>query len=710
MGIGASSAAGLENPFPIEPAMERDLLRLSYVASRLLNKPDLYDLNNLARPGACGDYAVFLKEKLEKRLLPFVADICGETLSVVYQNPLKSFESVERRRQVCQDLANTMVRLVSIVIACLASLQFESPRVREAAGVPVTHSAPVQRGGGQDPNVVINWLKKNKYVSDTFNEYNPTIFEERIVVPLKDPDYSGSTTVMDPSIPQFTLYLNRVASADGSFSGYIVASGGEPQLPQNAYLKIIFLDPITVSYSPLMQVLPIQVLDGTGLSWMCGVMCGAMYKHAYLSLARPQTQEQEIQNPLLILYAIFRKAQPEIPADPRLASIIESPRTLAEAEYIFKNARENQSQRSEIILSRISSFLSAIGIRVPSTTPSAPGGLGYRPPLLTSAAPTALREIGYPKYMAPTVPGAGVRPGELIAGEYVIPPPAAKTILTTFRKYAGEIGAANNPAQIRATLLAGEVLRDRSIQTRICQDPYWNAPSLAAVYPWAALQFLCITNLREMGSMSAATPQATTPIMPVIPTPVGGSGTAAMPAPPAPVIRPSGPARIRLSNEWKRFIEELHKIYSGVEGLPNLTSTSAAATAARPAPPTATTTPLLEEQRFLNLIKTKGCAIPGRSPRVRFQEIQNGVLRLQGLYEEHAKEVWKILNSLIYVIEDPDSKAELIRLNPRIFSDGGSTSAFVEAKAVEARNLLINYYLEIEKTYTETIRNMRIVA
>ena len=153
MGVGASTAAGLENPFPITPALEKDLIRLSFVVSRLLNSPDIYDLNNLARPGACGDYAVFLKEKLEKRLLPFIADVSDEQIAVVYQNPLKAFSSAERRKLVCQNLTDTMLRLVSIVVACLASLQFESPRAREAAGGSGTGRplAPVVEGGSRRP-------------------------------------------------------------------------------------------------------------------------------------------------------------------------------------------------------------------------------------------------------------------------------------------------------------------------------------------------------------------------------------------------------------------------------------------------------------------------------------------------------------------------------------------------------------------------------
>lgn len=694
MGIGASTAAGLENPFPIEPAMEKDLIRLSYVVSRLLNKPDLYDLNNLARPGACGDYAIFLKDKLEKRLLPFVADICGETLSVVYQNPLKAFTSIERRKQVCQDLANTMIRLVSIVVASLASLQFESPRVREAAGVsasvqtstvPATTSPYIQRGGGSDTDV-LRWLQQYGYVSRT---YVPSLTESRYEIPLQDPEQSAYAAIPSGSFPVFTLQLNRELEADQQvYKGYITVRGGSPPFPEGGFLRIFIRRPAQISSTT--SILPLHVIDNTGVTWMCG----ALYKQYFLTLA---SSNRKLAFMFDILAGIFRKTQPEIlmPEDP-----VESRRALQEAEAIFMAARTERSDR--IILSALAPMLSSqegYGVGIPRYGAPTPGyaytgGVGAVPPgLMVPRRPMGLG-YGY---------GAAGRPGELTAGEYVIPPPAAKTILTTFRKHAGEIGAANNPAQIRATLLAGEVLRDRTIQTRICQDPYWNAASLATIYPWAALQFLCIEDFRKLGGETTAT---VTPIQPVIPV----AAAPAVAAPAAAAARPLGPTRPKLSSEWKTFYDGLMDIYRG-EGVPTLSTTTRAIRG--PAAPAALATPTsisLEDIRFFDIAKTKGCSTPGKSPRARFQEIQNGVLRLQGLYEEHAAEVWKLLNSMIFLIEDPDTKSELVRLNPKIFSSGESTHSFIEEKATEARKLLIEYYLAVERTYVETIRRMRVLA
>lgn len=705
MGVGASTAAGLENPFPIEPGMEKDLLRLSYVVSRLLNKSDLYDLNNLARPGACGDYAVFLKEKLERRLMPFVADICGETLAVVYQNPLKSFETVEKRKQVCQDLATTMIRLVSIVVACLASLQFESPRAREAAGVPAAASV-TQRGGSQRTDDsdsdeeqqhggaadtdIVRWFQQNKYIAPT---YAPSAVASRLEIPLRDPEPGYTTLQTDP---QFTLQLNREAEPDGVYKGYITVTGGVPALPTTGFLKVYFMKPIVIVPTTGASILPIQVVDSTGVTWLCGVL----YTFGFITLS-PGGRTAHLFD---ILTSIFRKTQPDIPLT---EDLVEPRPALLQAENVFKTARAERSPRA--ILQTLGPILASIPgynpqIQIPGFTRGYPSSPYYPPGSAgVGGIPSGLMLPRRPPTTAAAYGAAAVRPGELVAADYVIPPPAAKAILTTFRRHAGEIGAANNPAQIRATLLAGEVLRDRTIQTRICQDPYWNATNLSSVYPWAALQFLCIDNFRSLGD-SVAT-RAVTGVTPVIPS-LATAGQA-----PAPVqaARPTavGPVRPKLSSEWATFLAGLRELYKteGETGLPSLSSPTPA-----PATGTGTGPQALEDLRFLNVAKAKGCDKPGLSPRVRFQEIQNGVLRLQGLYEEHAKEVWKILNSLVYLIEDPDSKAELVRLNPKIFSGGGSTRSYVEEKAKEARELLINYYLEIEKTYTETIKRMRVIA
>jgi hypothetical protein len=54
MGASASTPA-LDIPFPIDLKDKSKLDLLTMVVSHILNTPDIYDINNLARPGVCGD-------------------------------------------------------------------------------------------------------------------------------------------------------------------------------------------------------------------------------------------------------------------------------------------------------------------------------------------------------------------------------------------------------------------------------------------------------------------------------------------------------------------------------------------------------------------------------------------------------------------------------------------------------------------------------
>lgn len=689
MGIGSSTAAGLENPFPITPGLEKDLYRLSFVVSRLLNSPDIYDLNNLARPGSCGDYAVFLKDKLEKRLLPFIADLSGESLAVVYQNPLKSFDSVETRKLVCQNLSTTMVQLISIVVACLTSLQFESTRSRQAfSSSHSSSSAPSgQKGGANEGSIIVRWLQQYRYVSTgalITDSTKPGYYSMQLLNPAV---LDGATTKS-----QFKLQIKRnVDTPDDTLTGFISATDDEMV---KGYLKIIFLKPIPLADGN--SVLPIQLVDNVGLTWMCGVL----NSYTFISLSPAKKTDY----PMELLTSIFHKS---LPNAPEVDTHIEDRSALQYAETIFNAGKQNPQQ-----------ILNALGLRGAGGTGTGFGyggvgtgtgtGFGYGG---VGTEPERGLNYGIAPPPVPQPPGGLAPPGglgglpmlprrrqtllppgytgELVAGEYVIPPPAAKTIISTFKKHSGEIGAANNPAQVRATLLAAQVLKDRTIQTRICQDPYWKTPNLASIYPWSTLQFLSVANFRELGSGAGSTT-----VPPPPPIPVAGAGTSLQPQPPVGV-KPKG-TKIVLHPEWKQFIEGLKSIYNK-EGLPTLVGDGSE----------------LEALRFMDLAKVRGCSGQGQgqSPRVRFQEIQNGVQRLQKLYQDHTKSVWKILNSLIYIIADPDKKQEVVRLNPEIFSNPTkSTSAFVGDKAREARLLLINYYLEVERIYTETILAMKLVG
>jgi hypothetical protein len=88
--------------------------------------------------------------------------------------------------------------------------------------------------------------------------------------------------------------------------------------------------------------------------------------------------------------------------------------------------------------------------------------------------------------------------------------------------------------------------------------------------------------------------------------------------------------------------------------------------------------------------------------------VQDGLLELQGLHERHVATMWKILNDLIYVIVDPETKTEVVRLNPAIVSltSNKSSKQYVDDKATEARDALLDFYSKVEETYVRTARKL----
>jgi hypothetical protein len=141
-GASSTSKASILNPFPIDSKQSNDLDLLSYVAARILSTPDIYDINNLARPGVCGDYAVFLKKDLEKKLMNFIADVDGVPTDVVYQNPNKAIDKIEVRKKICSDMVDALLRAIATIVACLASIQVASPSGWPDSRCPLPEARP----------------------------------------------------------------------------------------------------------------------------------------------------------------------------------------------------------------------------------------------------------------------------------------------------------------------------------------------------------------------------------------------------------------------------------------------------------------------------------------------------------------------------------------------------------------------------------------
>ncbi|NCY21736.1 hypothetical protein EBX31_07250 [bacterium] len=620
MGAGASRQI-LEEPFPVAPGLSRDLDRLSMVAARILSTPDIYDINNLARPGVCGDYAVFLKKGLEKKLLDFTyADASdgttGSPLSVVYQNPRRAIEKPEQRQKICKQIAETMLRCIATVVACLASIQVASPS-RETA------VAGIQQRGGASVQDIAEWLARNGYIASAATAV-PTATGE-IRLELTDRNNPSSNK------PQFTIKLSSTANRHSMYNGTLVASGGVdypsagfPRMPEGS-MRVEIARPVLVP-GTIETLLPLRVMDTTGLPWMVGVL----YRDGFTSFSTTAATSRI--SPFDLWHTLFRLTQN------RQVGTIEDRASITAANESFSRIRSlSSADQPAAFLQALRVF---VGAAIPGAVlPAAPVAVpGYLQPVQRTYG--AFGQLA-PSVVAPTAPTA----------VYDIPIPATKNILDAFKLFRESLPKQSSPAAVRALTLSAKVNADRTIQTGICRDPYWSESNLLRVYPWSTLQFLCVERYEAMSTESSG------------------------------VFHP----------DWKaKFIDPLTALYNGAGGIPRLTASP-------------------EGSLFLNRLNFSKPTLPVcDEPRVGFREVQNGLQRLQEIYTEHVKRVWEILNALVIVIQDPDTKADVVRLHPAVLR--GSSFAYVTEQAAKARDMLATYYVAVEKSYLETVSVLKPAA
>jgi hypothetical protein len=653
MGAGGSKGAAkgaISDPFPVDQRLSKDLDKLSYVAARILSTPDIYDINNLARPGVCGDYAVFLKKGLEKKLLPFIADISGVQTEVVYQNPRKAISDLEVRKKICSQMVETMLRAIATVVACLASIQVAS-QSRETAVATV----PKQSGGSLTD--VRDWLATNGYLLPT-----------EVALPV-----GAVRTFLNPGIPaspKYTFKLVLGRSEGNRTSGLIsVDSSRAPaaeQFPPGS-LRVQFLDPITLPVPGTVKtVLPMRILDNADLTWASGILYESVFKSFH-----DKTGQYYITQMLERLFSKTRGVQ-EV--------MVETREQIGQAAEIFKQLHRNPQNTQPLFQALGPWFSTHIpGFQAGYVPPVAPG---YPTPYGAPQPYGLPQPYGAPTYGQPqpyglqpirpvqplTGYGAGSYPGTVSlqpatgAVSYDIPLAATTLITNRMKAFRDMVPKQSSPAAVRANTLAALENRDRTVQTGACRDPYWTDTNLSKIYPWATLQFLSTKdwkNLADDYNKASANANFFEP-------------------------------------EWDKFLSGLSGIYN--------------------------TAPVLQrgangQAKFLDQISfTKvgeiGICKNNPNPRVRFKEVQDGLLALQGLHERHVAAMWGILNELIFVIEDPDTKTEMVRLHPNVINPASAKSSeeYVKKIATKARGLLAEFYINVEKTYMDSVKSLQVVA
>jgi len=611
MGATGSKAAqgSIHDPFPISPLLSKDLDKLSFAAARILNTPDIYDITNLARPGVCGDYAVFLKKGIEKKLLPFIADISGALEEVVYQNPNKMITDQGKRKQICSQLVDSMLRTIAIVVACLASIQ-----VASQSRVVATAAVPKQVGGGL--TTVKEWLTRSGYVRQFDQE----------MVDFDSPGHLSRT---------FKYQLELKETERGAVHGYIHARALTDGQSDAGKISVYFLDPVQLPGSS--TVIPIRLSDSGGKTWAAGIL----YNEKFKSFA-----DTQVTILTRVLDNLFSRS-----------IIEEKANNIAKAYDVFRQLQFTQNK--QLLFQALDSWFRT---NVPGYQPIAVNPYPVNP-YNPYAPPPPLP--GYP-YPAPVYPGFAQpqygdidryqqrffdRPPALGLGptKFDVPLDATKFISTKLKSFRDLVPRQSSPAYERANTLAALENRDRTVQTGVCRDPYWTSANLATIYPWATFQFLAIKDWSKLTGEHSR--------------------------------------EVQFDEEWKNFLNEMAALYDG-SGKPKLER--------GPTP-----VYFLDQLKFSKITDLPICKT-NQNPRVRYKEVQEGLADLQQLYNTHVAKMWSILNSLILIIVDPDTKMEMVRLHPNVVSKTGS-KAYVDAKATEARIALASFYLAVEKSYLNSI-------
>lgn len=707
MGSGSSkqtdsSHPSLRDPFPVTSHLSQDLDRLSFVAARVLSTPDIYDINNLQNPDVCGDYAVFIKKQImddlihlndtkpPKALKPLLVDLSKTPeepalKEVVYQSKSSSMKT-EERTKICEELAETMVQVITIIIACLASIQVSSDsrkmavsRVVTASADAVSSSPIVHKGGGVD--LVREWLKSYEYI------HKEEIAKQGGV---------KSTHQFNLPVNDVKFYLDFTQQGESSQSTYGHIRYGT----LDTIVRCKFLDYIDISNDGINKVLPIIISNNvSGLVYYAGVLIPSKNR-GFISFSNsPPSEIIKIET---ILIGVF-----STPPRPKAFSPGEEPSKLFEellqAPSYSRAALINTRAphiRSLITKSLDARYQQGFQYQQPGYYPGYPPGMpglpglpGYPNPQLKQYEEDAARALRLTEFAFKQQVEKATHHAPVIS----IPGAAVKNALTGFKDL---IPLQSSPAAVRAITLAGVLDADRFVHTNVCKDPYWRSEkrNIGFIYPWATLQFLCMKDLtkrvdKDSRASAGATPSKHSLVV----------------------------SKFTFHEEWKQFIDELKNTYKD-KGPELIVTTGEIVTMMNPVNPVDPTKPskptpqvqeapiTLDRIKFGADLRFDVCHDKsGVFPRVKFQEVQTGVDKLNHLYHEHVKKVWALLNSLILLIKDPETNTELVRLHPAVTSmEGGKSSVeYVTSKARECREMLKKFYVEIESTYVNIIGELK---
>ena len=497
--MGTTSSKTAE-PFAISDAANTELNRLSFIAARFLGSSDLYDVENLSKPGTCGNYSIFLRKGIEATLLPFVVDLSdGKTAEVYYQDPRKAIGSQEILGKICKQLTKTMVRAIATVTAALASIQVVKSRSRD-----VIVATAVQKGGGIRD--IGDWLETTGYIPA-----GQSAFANK-PIPFQVPGGRYPTLNV-----RFTLTLERsegilsygLFNVEGLSSQYSYPTGS---------LRVHFLYTTNLPGTSKKSVLPIRVVDKAGLTWFAGVLIDEKFK-SFVE-GTPEIYVTRLLERLFITAAggSVPDAYPETRAQLKMA------------DSVFHELHRSNNDVNVLVRAMNRYFTETVpGYQQPLSVPGYPGAAYPAPAYPVPGYPAPAYPVpGYP-YQQPVYgqqPQAQARPlsyglglgqgqGQGLGlgpvtfrqmgpdGQYDIQGNASMYIRKIFDSFRRLIATQSCPAEERAAALFGAGYDEKQfIRTGVCGDSYWKKTNLSDIHPWASFQFLSIKNWDKAGDRS----------------------------------------------------------------------------------------------------------------------------------------------------------------------------------------------------------------
>jgi hypothetical protein len=392
-------------------------------------------------------------------------------------------------------------------------------------------------------------------------------------------------------------------------------------------------------------MLPVSILDSTGVSWAAGVIID----NAYIPFGGSSFAVGNTPGGLDLfglMKELFLKETREY-GDTRSDAEREASQDLFNnAEATLRN--NNVAEYNRYILEVMQQWIRTLGLQ-PVVDPRNP----YAPPAYIPA-----QGYGYPAAIQ-AIRGQQRRPydddyrdrGQGYDIQYAIPDPTvSRDILKTVESFRDLYIKKSCPASVRANTLSVSFDKTtHTTRTGVCNDPYWKEAHLGKLLPYMTLQFLCVHDWDKYGKRDTTV------------------------------------------REWKEFLNGLAEIYTtGLRGY----------TVGSPE------TPRLETISF-NVQGLPVCTT-SQSPFVKFGKVQDALVAIHAEYEDHVKKIWQIINELVVVFTDPDTRESMVRINPK--ATKMNSSIYINAVAHKAIKQISAHYLNIERIYFDAAQGLEQVG